>query len=305
MNTITRKAAREAAETFQRPEGIGKHQWQGVKRYLAAIAQHYPKAYPSQETLAAEMGCSVRSIHAYQKLAKEHGLLQVTPDAGRRGTHASWSKTNLYHIVPPAKLSASIPENVAHEGSFGTTYVVPQSQASPLSSREARPVRAAPARIVSREEPSRQVGKDQPSLPPRTRRRIISSVKAPGTIAPNRAQPAWRRLAEHFAVGWMEMIETTAPDDRLRKVRPLDSLRHCQRYLTAHFLGPQALTPKTPDEIAWMMLSFHSDVYRGHVRIKDGQSAWMAFTGAWGRPAKVRTGSSDTEIQDYFKEHKP
>lgn len=289
---------------MQRPELISKRQWPGIKAYLVAISLHYPRPYPSQETLALEMGCDVRSIQRYQRVSEACGLLQVTPDAGRRRDRSSWSKTHRYHIVKPDQLSGMQPDSSSGKGSFGTSYEVPQSQASPFSSRKARNRRAAPAEMASREEPSRQVGEDQPPLSAKTRRRVVKKGKQQQKPPPG-PQPHWRRLANEFVQGWQDMVETTAADDRLRSIRPLDSLGGCKNYLDAHFLGPEALTPKEPEEIAAMMSSFHTGVRHGEVTIKDGQSAWLCFTGAWGR--KRRSFAADAKhVDDYFdKEHKP
>jgi hypothetical protein len=158
-------------------------------------------------------------------------------------------------------------------------------------------------------EPERQVGPE--SKPPPARKAVArptvtgdmivaSGVRERGRIAPPK-QPPWRRLTDHFVIEWTAMIEHTKRDDHLRDVRLLDSLRHCQRYLNAHFLGPNALTPTDEAKVRELIGHFIEDAYRGRVRIKDGQSAWMAFTGAWGRENRSYIGgSTEDDFDRYF-----
>jgi hypothetical protein len=97
------------------------------------------------------------------------------------------------------------------------------------------------------------------------------------------------------------MVTATTPGDHLRAVRAADTLGHFQRYLNAHFYGQDCLTPKTEAEVATLIAQFCTDVYRGAVRIKDGQSAWMAFTGAWGRQQK-EAAPTLSDYESYFKD---
>jgi hypothetical protein len=86
-----------------------------------------------------------------------------------------------------------------------------------------------------------------------------------------------------FVTGWDELVTSTAQGDYLRTVRVGDTLGHFQRYLNAHFFGKEALTPKTVREVQVLIAAWLIEVARGRAKIKEGQSAWMAFTGAWGR----------------------
>jgi hypothetical protein len=91
------------------------------------------------------------------------------------------------------------------------------------------------------------------------------------------------------------MVTATTPGDHLRAVRAAETLGHFQRYLNATFYGQEASSPKTEAEVADLIAEFMTNVFRGQVTIKEGQSAWMCFTGAWGR--NKRRGFHDNTAQ--------
>jgi hypothetical protein len=100
---------------------------------------------------------------------------------------------------------------------------------------------------------------------------------------------------------WDEMVTNTPRTDALRSVRVADTLGHFQQYLNAHFYGKDALTPKSEDEVEALIANFVADVARRQIKIKDGQSAWMAFTGAWGRNTTRTAHQTSSALDQYRK----
>jgi len=86
--------------------------------------------------------------------------------------------------------------------------------------------------------------------------------------------PRWRRLAEYFVARWEQAV-LERPE--LREVRCLETLNHCRTYIQAHF------ELRTEAEVRRHIDRFVAAVASGELAIKPGQSAWMRFTGAWGR----------------------
>ena len=303
-NVSKRSAAKQAVETLERPEGISVCKWRGVLALLRAIAEFYPNPYPSQQTLAEKTGYDVRSIRRYVALAKANGLLLVKADAGRKGINNSWSKTNRYLITIEDSLRGMSEDR---KPSKPSGYYVPcgeelRSSHTPCeSSLSVGMVRHDP------EGQSRQVGPNaKPSrskYPPRrptAEELVVASGRADNHVPRPPKNPPWRRTAARFMTLWDEMVTKTPSGDALRSVRPADSLGHFQRYLNAHFFGKDALTPKNERQVADLIVQFVDQCYRRQITIKDGQSAWMAFTGAWGRGTLVAPSTADT-IREYFK----
>ena len=96
------------------------------------------------------------------------------------------------------------------------------------------------------------------------------------------------------------MVTNTTPGDYLRSVRPAETLGHFQNYLQATFFGREATTPKTEAEVADLIAEFMINVFRGQVRIKEGQSAWMCFTGAWGRNKRRGYHNNTEQVADEY-----
>lgn len=297
---------------MNRPEGISGPMWRGVKALLLAIADHYPKAYPSQRTLASHTGYSVASIERYVACAKAHGLLLVKADAGKKGIHNTWSRTNQYHIVTPSKRGDSLPSECGPKP-FGLLRSPPGKELrSSLSPRES----SLSAIRISRfdpEGPSRQTGtgksfaKPLAKTPARRRRpgEIVAEVDStvrqtvPAVIKPPKSLP-WRSSASRFLTEWDIMVTNTTPGDYLRSVRPAETMGHFRNYLNAAFFGPEASTPKTEAEVADLIVEFTANVFRGQVTIKDGQSAWMCFTGAWGRNRRSGFNDNTQQVADEY-----
>jgi|SRR4051812_13938883 hypothetical protein len=290
-NSSKKNAARQAVEKLERPEGISGPMWRGVQALLRCIADHYPNPYPSQRTLASLTGYSVASIERYVATAKAHGLLLVKADAGKKGIHNTWSRTNRYHIVSPSKRGDALPSECGPKP-YGLLRSPPGKELrSSLSPRES----SLSAIGISRfdpEGPSRQTGtgkstgKPLAKTPPRrpvVSELVVDSGRRAPKVPRSPKQPPWRSTAARFLIEWDSIVTATTPDDYLRSVRPAETLGHFRSYLQATFYGPEATTPKTEAEVADLIAEFMTNVFRGAVRIKDGQSAWMAFIGAWGR----------------------
>jgi len=276
----------QRVEELEKPDGISATKWRGVRALLIAIGKHYPKAFPSQVTLATETGYSVRSIQGYQAEAVRLGLLLVKPDAGRRGEHNSWSKTNEYHITIHASSACMDDARLAHKP-YGLRP--PGIELRSITSAEV--IKLSADDFHAPGEKSRQVGEQpeppRPSKTPR-RRRTAAELKVDSgkklTRPPRAASAmAWRACAEHFLQSWREMIEHTSKDDPLRKIREMETDGHFKSYMESQFFGRAARTPKSQTEVMALIDTFIDGVKRRVVRIKETQSAWMAFIGTWGR----------------------
>lgn len=275
------------------PVGVSARQWRGVRALLIAIARHYPRPYPSQATLAKETGYDARSIRRYVAKAQEAGLLQVRPDEGRRGKNNNWSKTNRY-LINPALIEANLSstgEDRLSSKPYGLRPSGIELRSTPSDEGESLSVNAARLDPSDRE---RQVG--EPPSPPRPEKRrrqpTVDEILPAGANRrqqPRKSKPVrvipWAVATEHFCRTWQEMIETLPANDRLRQVRPVETRGHCRSYFDSTFFGPKATTPKTTAEVCELIDQFVALALRGMIRFKPDQSAWMAFTGAWGRKA--------------------
>jgi hypothetical protein len=67
-----------AINRLPRPENVTWRQWKSIREYLIALASHLPNIWPSQETIAGDMGCSMRTVKRAHKLAVLHHLVEVT-----------------------------------------------------------------------------------------------------------------------------------------------------------------------------------------------------------------------------------
>jgi hypothetical protein len=301
--------ARQAVKQLEKPEGISACKWRGVVALLMAIADHYPKAYPSQERLAAIVGCDVRSIQRYQAAAVAHGLLLVKADAGKKGRNNTWSKTNRYLILNTTNCRHSLTTE-SRTNPTGTSYPPGQELRSFHSPSESS-LSAAALRFDPEGQSRQVVEEPKPSLakkPPRRRkpgeivRELDSGRKLQSSVPSHAPRPpksqAWRRCATRFLGEWDEMVVNTPAGHHLRSVRPAESIGHFKNYLNAHFFGPEALTPKDEAAVEQLITDFMSQAARGRIKFKSGQSAWMAFTGTWGRENK-RGYHSTPAVDDY------
>ena len=283
-----------------RPDSVTRHQWTQVIALLYLIARHYPRCYLSQETMAEKMGWSVRGVKGYVAMAKRLGVIQVTPDAGtkRRGSH---SYTNVYHIMKAPDMGQSLPHahgaNFAPKGTVGRTSL-PFPQEAPTET-ELRSVSfvagLGPHGPVPTKVPAKKarVEDDDPvpfgARPPKPKKAKPSAdeakarADAAGYIQ-GRAARYWgldsdpdqaRRLRRYFLNAWEEF---GAADMRVS-----ESTKEVTGYIRSTFLSPAAGRKYTPDEVKVFMDEFIALVYKQHLRMKQGQSAWQRFTGWWGR----------------------
>jgi len=261
-----------------------------------AIAEHYPKPYPSQGRLAEGGGCDVRSIRRYQALCQDLGLLHVTVDAGAKGKGRTWSKTHRYHIITQDKLSGMCEDNLSYKEPK-VHYVHHRLDASLSSSAKKkappRPPSAGSNVILMRrdQEPTRQVSKKAPATPK------AADLLTPG--ASRRGQrrvPAkkqrWQVLAEYFSASWLDLI--AHPDNKdLREVRDVENQAQCRSYINARF------AERSDTEVRAMIDEFMRAVSQRVVKIKSGQSAWLCFTGAWGRNRQADHTVANKALREY------
>ena len=308
-----------------RPEEVTKHQWTQVIALLYLIARHYPRCYLSQETMAEKLGWSVRGVRSYVATAKRLGVIQVTPDAGtkRRGGH-SW--TNLYHINPVevkrhellvegADMRQTLP--VAHEANFASKGTVgrpslpfPQEAPTETELRSVsfvagpRPPGPVPTKVPAKKA---RVEDDEPvpygARPPKPKKakpradEAKARADAAGYIQ-GRAARYWgidsdpdqaRRLRRYFLNAWEEF--------GVADVRVSESTKEVTGYIRSTFLSPAAGRKYTPDEVKVFIDEFMQLVYKQHLRMKPGQSAWRRFTGWWGRRPVQIDRTTDRERQ--------
>jgi hypothetical protein len=312
-NTLatTKQAAQRAVDAMTCPDGMTRVTWASVHLVLEVIAQSYPKAFPSQARISQRTGIPVRSVQRYIAAAVKADLLVVEADAGAKTSRRSPSKTNRYYV----KLAAVSDANLAHDKnmySYGVHSVTPSPETSSLvpsscsASGLAAPPPTKPPRstVVSMrdwdEERSRDVG--PPAAPPlRSKHRvrpaasdIVSDIdsKRRKRKRPKAPPPRSRQLAEYFAVIWEQMRQETG---RHKNTRGLESIGQAQTYINAHF------KERTDLEVRKMMEEFVISVRKRDVMVKEGQSAWMCFTGAWGRDRHVVTSDP---YAAYRKENK-
>ena len=298
-NTVctTKQAALQVVGQMSRPEGMTRVTWASVHLVLEVIAQSYPKAFPSQVRLAERTGIPVRSIQRYIALAVAAELLVVEADTGAPGKRHNPSRTNRYHV----KLAPSDAANLARDKnttSYGGGSVTPSPETSSLVPSSCSPSGLAPpppsephgSTVVSMrdwdDERSRNVG--TPAAPPlRSKHRarpvasdIIGDIdsRRRRKKRPPKQPDRWDRLVDYFGVVWEQMV---LDNPRYRPIRPVESRGQVKTYLRAHFQD------RTELEVRKMMEEFVIAVSKRRITVKPGQSAWMKFTGAWGRQRHV------------------
>jgi hypothetical protein len=263
-----------------KPEDMTSTTWRSVREMLAVIVEFYPKACPSQVRIATIMGADPRSVRRWVALAQAAGLLHITPNVGAKPKRRMGHFTNRYWLTKEDNLSH-------HKNSYG----VHSSTSSQMTSSSV-PKSAAP-KVISmaewNEEKSRDVGTPVPALRKSkwaaraAADEIVTGIdsKRRGKKRPKRPPPEWRRLADYFVVCWEQMQMDTGQH---KDTRPLETLGHCKSYILAHFQNSTEL------EVRKMMEEFVIAVSKRDIMVKPGQSAWMCFTGAWGRQRHVETG---------------
>jgi len=291
-----------------RPEGMTRVTWASVQLVLEVIAQSYPKAFPSQRRISDRTGIPIRSVQRYIALARAAELLVVEADAGAQAQRSNGSKTNRYWV----KLAPSDAANLAPEentSSYGGGSVTPSQKTSssvPSSgsaSGLAAPEPSEPPRstVVGMREWQEERSRDVtiPAAPEFQQRSkhpvrpdpdalVEKHGKKRGSKRPPKPPPKWRKITTHFLSAWLEMTIDTG---RHKDTRAIESVNQCRTYIEAHFKERSEL------EVCQMIDEFVTGVSKGHITLKPTQSAWMCFTGAWGRGKRVDTG----DIYDKYR----
>lgn len=274
---LIRLQAYEYLKHLERPPSISQRQWPGVREFLWKVARGQPRYYPSQERIAREMAIDMRSLQRYIRLAKQAGLLTVWYDAGvsRRG---SLSKTSQYHLTELLEhadnLSASSDDNLSGKDTGALR--------NPCISKKDTP---CPELRSEHSVSLRPPAGPQPNLP------AVGKLSASEALAaaseqyirrrPRAKDPdASRRLVNYFLDQW-EQINSD------RDCRPVDTIGAAVGYVRTTFISPSAGRKYTEDEVRAFIDQFMEAVHRRTAMIKPNQSAFMAFTGWWGRAGKV------------------
>ena len=265
---------------MEKPPTLSQRQWVGVQRFLEKIAGWYPNVYPGQERLARQMGVSVRAIQRYVRWAQEAGLLTVIPDAGVGAT----SRTNVYHIT----------ELLDHDDKLAGTLTTDCRPIPTVTYVTAVQVREPPVQKPAASDPSVRLGGDaaaQTTMTPVDKSRAEEIAAAAGdrraTKRPLARDPdPSRRLTNHFLQEWENKVAMEIP--RLRNIRPAESISATNGYIRSTFLHPKAGRVYTEAEVREFIDQFIESVRRSQTTIKPNQSAFMRFTGWWGR-ARARS----------------
>lgn len=317
--TITPKRKRQDAlrsvSQMTQPAGMGRVTWEQVHKVLMAIADCYPNAYPSQMRLAARTGIPERSLQRYIAVAKKAGLLAVKANAGAppRRSHGACTNRYLLLVQPATSASSELltqPATLAYqENTYSVGVSTTGTSSLKTSSSETRPsdrpaagqdlrggqIPSAPRPTVVQmsdwmhdRDTERQLDPPERSSLQPTKWVRPADVDVDGIVrgvdtgrrqkrAPQRdpaPEPEWKRLADYFAVCWEQMQRSTG---RHKDTRGLENYRMVKRYWQVHFKNRSEL------EVRKMMEEFVIAVAKRDITVKDGQSAWMCFTGAWGR----------------------
>jgi hypothetical protein len=100
-----------------------------------------------------------------------------------------------------------------------------------------------------------------------------------------------RRMARYFGESWMAMVDGRP---EFNDTRPWESKGATVGYLNKVFFKPEYGKAYTEAEVRAYIDRFIEGVRTGYTIIKRGQSAWMRFTGWWGRD----TGTADSIFRE-------
>ena len=285
-----RLQAYDAIKRMERPDSITPTQWGGVRDLLWRIARRYPKAYPSVETLAKEMSKSTATMKRYTRLAREAGLLTVWGDAGTK-KRGSFSKTNWYHITEllevrdqndPIEWGQNDPQRT------GDTELSPVQQTPPSVEKTSS---SPPTSGSARQRRGRTTVLAGGNLP---RREGTGGGTAPSISAYRQAAT----IEGHSILlgSWPGTSSTSGRDwcqhqPRLREFRPAESVGRDRGIHPLHLPGPGCRSPCTPPtRFVPTSISSSKKSVEAMVQVKAKQSAFMRFTGWWGRsPSRLRT----------------
>ena len=288
---------------LERPANISPRQWVGVKAFLYVVARGQPRMYWGQEKIAKHMGVTDRAVRNYIRWACEAELLTVWINAGvsRRGNP---SKTSQYHLTEllavPEQSSAAVPEQSSGKGSAEppgspdqATRDTPCPELRSEHSVSCRPPAGPTPNLtgVSREEKKIAVLRSSSAS------EALAAANSHGYIRrrPRAKDPdASRRLVNYFLDRW-EQINSD------QGLRAADTIGSTRGYIRSTFISPSAGRKYTEDEVRAFIDQFMEAVHTGRAMIKPNQSAFMAFTGWWGRAGKVYRHDPD-EHRRYFEE---
>ena len=286
-----RRQAFAVVNAMKRPPNLSQRQWRCVFALMEYIARWYPHVYPGQARMARDLKVSVRTIKNWVRWAQDAGVLTVIPDAGVGHS----SRTNVYHIT----------ELLEH----GATNAPSMGQRLPPI-----PTVTYVTAVTGREPPVQKTSSSVPAV------RLGGDAAAQTTVAvvdksraeeiaeragdrratkrpPSRQPDPARRLANHFLNEWENRVALEIP--RLRKIRPAESIQQMTGYIRATFLIPAAGRVYTEDEVRNYIDQFIEAIRRSSVAVKENQSAFMRFTGWWGREGKVHR--IQPNAREYFE----
>lgn len=272
---------KDAIAKAQRPPNITPRQWLGVKQLLYAIAFHYPNPCPSQETLAKRRmgGLGIRTVQRYTQLALQAGLITVVPNSGMRTRNAR-SYTHSYHI----KLAGLRPAKLAYKESTHTDVWLLSHRSSTKTCGDQAPNSAPPA--PTEEEENLMAYADEVKraneAPKLMKRKPMTIRGAHGIVA-------------YFDEQWWARVVHAYP--HMRTVRVYESVPAAVSYIKTNFKH------RSDSEIREIVDEFMAAAVRESAGIKPGQSAWLRFTGWWGRQPRQGVTQNSDALAAFLAEH--
>ena len=301
-------------KAMEKPPHLTLHQWQQIMDVLWAIARHYPTACPGQERLAMKARMSVRSCRRYTTMAVELGLLTVWYDAGvrSRGSKSSTSRylINEQHVEPmeltahAANLAGAHAANLACKV-VGDTHVSPTTtnkhpSGGKSSTSHPREVRAETARttVTEMDEKSRE-GRGLPLRHGDEGFEFEGGDRRIDVPPPSKRHlgPAGR-MTKYFHDQWAAMVEGRP---EFNDTRPWESRMATAGYLNKVFFKPVSGKTYTEAEVKAYIDRFIEGVRTGYTIIKRGQSAFMRFTGWWGRDTGTADSIFNESVDKYLR----
>ena len=288
-------------EKLKPPPGVPNGQFRGVMTLLYILASHYPRACPGQRTLAMKAMVTERTIQRWTANAVEWGWLEVVPDAGVRSKW-SLSYTNLYIVTPISALQHDDKLASSHADKLSSRHddrMSSKHRSTSYSHENKNPS----GENTSCSPPTEGLAFGQTTVEPMDKSRAEQIAAAAGDRRIERRprqkefNPS-RLLANYFLDEWEGLCQE---EPRLREFRPADSVGQMVGYFRSTFLAPVAGRVYTPDEVRAYIDLFIDAVHRSEVQVKAKQTAFMRFTGWWGRsPEKKR----DPDVaRRYFEEN--
>ena len=288
-------------DALEPPSGASNQQFRGVMTLLYLIAHHYPNACPGQATLARKAMVDERTIRRWVAKAIEWDWLFVLPDAGVRSKW-SLSYTNRYFLTAVSELELEHGERLSSrdEGRLSSCHE------GRMSSKH---------RSTSYFHENKEPSAEQPSVVHPSSRAACGRTTL-GEVDKSRAEEiaaaAGDRRATKRDGQWIVILhgawpllpptvgepcsygDTTAAERSPRR----ESIGHTVGYIRTTFLAPAAGRVYTEDEVRTYIDQFIEAIRRSMVQVKANQSAFMRFTGWWGREGKVH--HTRPSAREYF-----